>query len=799
MSKLFKKLAIKKKLVISMSILLVMIILISGTSLLTTRFIVATMENSSLYNSESLEILNDIEFNSNQVNKALLHSTISKSSRVNLDKVDKAKSNMSILINDVNLLVERYPDKEASLKLLNMTSDYNQTFEAFCTDAILNNKEKAIAEFNRNQDIAQIRFNETIDEYRAFLLAESANDTRDIHILKRFIIILFIFLTILSFTLSIYLIRIINSSVSNPIKQMLDISKDMLNGNLSVGINVDKSFETKDEIVEVERAFVEMTENIRTIISSLSTALNEMANSNFDIKLGNTEVFVGEYRELTRAVNGIIRNQSKTIQQIKNVSVDVNENVKKLTDNAATIIDNTSEQASSIQSISDNIKSIETDIQRNTEHSKKASKLAHEQRRRITESYENMQNMVKAMENISQKSKGIAKIIESIDDIAFQTNILALNAAVEASRAGEAGKGFSVVASQVRTLAQSSAQEATNINTLILDSIQAINNGSEIVDLSSESILNAARIIDELVNNIDEITEASVQQTLSVHDIDKSMVELNSVMDNNLRTSSNNTDNSQHLSNKADVLNSMVAKYKIKEIDSVAEETMQVSDYVDYNVLYNNYYDLEDAEEIVDNNADTSELSGIINVNIEEDVENLINSGKDILNSDVGEIKEEIKQRVKEKAQDIKENLEKELNSEEVKEFKAKARDKVQSIKEKITDKYEEYSSIPQNGEEHTLDEHNENEDILGVEPLDNTTEESSNAQENENSIYDEIKRDESEQISLDDLFSSEADDKYILTVDEDKKSIFESEDDEDILSEERKYLEEKNLLDSDN
>ena len=204
-------------------------------------------------------------------------------------------------------------------------------------------------------------------------------------------------------------------------------------------------------------------------------------------------------------------------------------------------------------------------VQKIAQGAQKASGISKEVRKGLLDSNAKMRNMTEVMQKISEKSNAIHKIVKTIDDIAFQTNILALNAAVEAARAGEAGKGFAVVAEEVRTLAGKSAAAAEETTELIGETISSVEEGVSAVDDTAKSMYVAAGLAEEMDDLIVGIADYTKQQAVTAEEISHGIDQIAVVVKSNVDTAESSAAASEELSGQAAALRELVSKFRLRK------------------------------------------------------------------------------------------------------------------------------------------------------------------------------------------------------------------------------------------
>jgi methyl-accepting chemotaxis protein len=225
----------------------------------------------------------------------------------------------------------------------------------------------------------------------------------------------------------------------------------------------------------------------------------------------------------------------------------------------------TCEQAASLEETSSSMEEMTSTVKQNADNAKQANQLAIEAREVANTGGGVTERAIVAMGEINQSSKKIADIITVIDEIAFQTNLLALNAAVEAARAGEHGRGFAVVAAEVRNLAQRSAMAAKEIKGLINESLQRVSDGSELVNQSGKTLTEIVTSVKRVTDIIAEISAASQEQATGVDQVNRAIIKMDAMTQQNAALVEEGTSASQSLKEQARELNRRVASFQTTE------------------------------------------------------------------------------------------------------------------------------------------------------------------------------------------------------------------------------------------
>ena len=331
-------------------------------------------------------------------------------------------------------------------------------------------------------------------------------------------------------------------------------------GKLDIPVN----YESKNELGDMCNALRSSQDTLSAVIEDICYLLGEMANGNFDVRSRATDKYVGALSAVLESIRKINHNLSDTLAQIDLSAEQVSSGSEQVSTGAQSLAQGATEQASAVEELSATINEIANGAKKNAENGETAMRQSQESGNLVLESAKYMEEMVEAMGSISQSSQEIGRIISTIENIAFQTNILALNAAVEAARAGSAGKGFAVVADEVRNLATKSDQAAKATKELIDHSIESVQSGNEIVKKVSDALSKTVEASNLAMGSLKEITKAVEAEAESISQVTEGIDQISSVVQTNSATSEESAAASEELSSQASLMKELMAKFKLR-------------------------------------------------------------------------------------------------------------------------------------------------------------------------------------------------------------------------------------------
>lgn len=372
----------------------------------------------------------------------------------------------------------------------------------------------------------------------------------------RFISVLVIIINIL---LQGYSQLVVRKKIITPLKQIKDAMIDLSEGNIYSSVELESD---TSEIGMVINSLINTKKHLKLYINDIQDKLIQMANGDMDVSIDID--YIGDFKPIKKSLEIIVSSLNDVLGQIHSSTNIVMNNATAVSSGTQMMAQGAAEQESALTTIVANMASLSEDLSQTSEQAVTASVTTKEAGEKLDYSNRRMNELTQAIDDINKKSEEIGKVIKTIEDIAFQTNILALNAAVEAARAGSAGKGFSVVADEVRNLASKSAVAAKNTTVLIEDSIQAVKNGTEIADETAESLIDVVKSAQQVAVIIDTIAEESEKQKVSIGSALTSVNEISSVVQTSAATTQQNAAASEELHSQAQMLQKLVDQFSLK-------------------------------------------------------------------------------------------------------------------------------------------------------------------------------------------------------------------------------------------
>ncbi len=350
--------------------------------------------------------------------------------------------------------------------------------------------------------------------------------------------------------------------IGRPVKELSQVATRIAEGNLNQSIR----YRSRDELGVLADNFNRVTLRLRDYvkyIDEISNKLREIAGGNLAFTLEND--YAGEFAKIKDSLEEISVELNETMGQLRVASRDVAAGAEQVSGGAVTLSQGSTEQASEVEALSGHINAVSDSVGNIAKGAEEARNISRDVKQGLLDSNEKMGYLTEVIQKTSDKSAEIHKIVKTIEDIAFQTNILALNAAVEAARAGEAGKGFAVVADEVRTLAGKSSDAAKETTNLLSQTISSMEEGVKAARDTAGSMLSVVEQADRMDGLIGGIADYTRQQAVNAEEITHGIDQIAVVVQTNVETAEASAAASEELSGQAMVLREMVGRFRLKD------------------------------------------------------------------------------------------------------------------------------------------------------------------------------------------------------------------------------------------
>lgn len=349
-------------------------------------------------------------------------------------------------------------------------------------------------------------------------------------------------------------------NLTKPILELNHIAQQLAAGNLDVNLHIT----SEDEIGELGESFQKTVDRLKeyiVYINETSEVLTQIADGKLSISLKHD--YVGEFQKIKIALLNISDSMNQVMIGIHTSSERVSVGATELAAASQVLAEGAEEQAASIEQISATTNTVTDQLENSRKEAETSAKATAYTAKMIEQNQEKMKLMMDAMSKIHQTSQQVVGIIQTIEDIASQTNLLSLNASIEAARAGEAGRGFAVVADEIGKLALESSKAANTTKELIEISMEEINKGNTITISAMDSLKESVNAVNAVNEMIQQTSKNAVVQAENMKQLSIGIEEITHRIQDNSAASEETSATSEELASQAEILNKMVQKFEL--------------------------------------------------------------------------------------------------------------------------------------------------------------------------------------------------------------------------------------------
>lgn len=459
----------------------------------------------------------------------------------------------SIFVMDKHGQVVASSDTDVVMSLANFTDDEHKEYNNLANEMLSKDNGSFIYSVNGVEYLAAFETVPDSDGWKIAVCQNYSSVTKNIVVSIVIGLGLAVSLTILEIFISIR----VASKIAKPVAKNTERLRKLSEGDVTTDFVNDAP---NDETYVLSDSMCKTVETLRLYINDIREVLGALANG--DLTARSNVQYEGDFTEIGESLESIATALQSAFSGLKDGIKSMREGAKQVAAGAQTLSDTAIDEAKAISDVSETITKINEQAENTAQISERVSELTVKTNENAKTGGELMKEMLAAVENIKDKSYAISNIIQTISDIAFQTNILSLNASIEAARAGEAGKGFSVVASEVSALAAKSQSAVQNTEALIKDSLDAVNNGTNIANKAFEGMTRIVEDISRVTAEIELINSAAVEQKNSITFINENMSKIEAGMQSTTATAEESAASGEELSAMGTNLAETVEKYK---------------------------------------------------------------------------------------------------------------------------------------------------------------------------------------------------------------------------------------------